>query len=134
MLLDLLDDIKFSILCYLDVRSLLNLSGVNNVQCLPFARLILYQNQTCHHFQSLIAEKTVWLDALENIRSRRAVPLAYWEQSSRSASASLPLERLKSAVVRAAKLEYNWSKPIIRPTRFTRETFALSENSDNLRW
>jgi len=132
MLLDLLDDIKFSILCYLDVRSLLNLSGVNNGSASTLRVTDL--NQTCHRFQSLITEKTVWLDALENIRSRRAIPLAYWEQSSRSASASLPLERLKSAVVRTAKLEYNWSKPIIRPTRFTRETFALSENGDHLRW
>jgi len=138
MFLQLLDDIKILVLRYLDVRSLLDLSAVSRFLWSRSSVWASYSylslNQTCHQCRALIADKSVWLDALENMRCKRPIPLAYHEQASRGASADVPLERLRNGVVQAAKIEHNWSKDVIRPTRFKREKFPLKEDSDRLRW
>lgn len=134
MLLEFPDDVKLCIFAYLDVISLSNISFVSIVQgyviCLPHLPVL---NQTCHELKTFMLKKPVWLNALENMRLRRPIPLPSWEQSSRDASAEVPVERLIEAVTRAAKVECNWSKDIIRPTRYEQRTQPLAEG-DQLEW
>jgi len=46
------------------------------------------------------------------------VPLSYRNTVSRGATAELPLEGVKEAVIQAAKLEKRWSQKVIKPTSF----------------
>jgi hypothetical protein len=46
------------------------------------------------------------------------VPLSYRDTVSRGTTAELPLEGVKEAVIRAAKLEKRWSQKVIKPTSF----------------
>ena len=78
-------------------------------------------------------KKSVWLDALEGMRLRRPIPLAHWEKSSRSASVAVSLERLRDAVIRAAKIERSWSREIVVPTRYEQRTVEMAEG-DRLEW